>query len=104
MVIRIALRISFKIQQAIFSVSLDLLYLVHNFRLMDFRKKLSILVITGYLFIEVFLLCGLFTNEWIRTNEYNLGLRRYCNDTKHDTSCQNVHDVVDNILPNRKCK
>ncbi|CAG2189976.1 unnamed protein product [Mytilus edulis] len=69
---------------------------------MDFRKKLSILVITGYLFIEVFLLFGLFTNEWIRTNEYNLGLRLYCNDTKHDTSCQNVHDVVDNILPNRK--
>ncbi|XP_052063492.1 titin-like isoform X1 [Mytilus californianus] len=64
---------------------------------MDLRKKLAISIIAGYLFIEIFLLCGLFTNEWIKKKEYHLGLRLYCYDTEHDTSCQKVVDKLPNL-------
>lgn len=64
---------------------------------MEFMKKLAVLVIIGYLFIEAGLLCGLFTNEWIKTKEYHLGLRRYCYNTNNDTSCHNVVDILPHL-------
>lgn len=67
---------------------------------MELMKKHAILIIVGYLFIEAGLLCGLFSNKWIKTNEYHFGLSRYCNNTIDGTIC---HNVVD-ILPNLECK
>ncbi|CAG2216086.1 TTN [Mytilus edulis] len=43
------------------------------------------------------LLCGLFTNKWIKTNEYHFGLRRYCNNTIDGTICHNVVDILPNL-------
>lgn len=62
--------------------------------------KLAIVVLTVSVFIEAGLLCGLFTNEWIREKEYYLGIRRYCFSTKNDTSCHNVEDILPDIKGN----
>ncbi|XP_071175008.1 uncharacterized protein [Mytilus edulis] len=64
---------------------------------MELMKKHAILIIVGYLFIEAGLLCGLFTNKWIKTNGYHFGLRRYCNDTKDGVICHNVVDILPNL-------
>ncbi|XP_063443011.1 uncharacterized protein LOC134723322 [Mytilus trossulus] len=64
---------------------------------MELVKKHAILIIIGYLFIEAGLLCGLFTNKWIKTKEYHFGLRRYCNNTIDGTICHNVVDILPNL-------
>ncbi|XP_076110869.1 peroxidasin homolog isoform X2 [Mytilus galloprovincialis] len=65
--------------------------------IMGSMKWVSILVLLTSCLIEIGLLCGLFTNEWIKEKEYHLGIMRYCFDTIADTSCHKVTDILSDL-------
>lgn len=68
--------------------------------IMGSMKWVSILVLLTSCLIEIGLLCGLFTNEWIKEKEYHLGIMRYCFDTLADTSCHKVTDILPDLKGN----